>query len=95
MKKLLLLFIGISFLLTTNAQTTIIGKVLDISSGQTLIGVNVSIKGTTQGTVTDVEGNYSINTSSQDSILVFSFIGYGLLFNLRNKSIGSKSLLYL
>ncbi|MTI20287.1 SusC/RagA family TonB-linked outer membrane protein, partial [Fulvivirga sp. RKSG066] len=51
------------------------GVVTDASSGEGIAGVNVVIKGTTSGTITDIEGNYSINASSGD-ILQFSFIGY-------------------
>jgi hypothetical protein len=51
------------------------GKVLD-PSGQPLPGVNVLVKGTTVGTVTDAGGNYSITLPTSSSVLYFSFIGY-------------------
>jgi TonB-linked SusC/RagA family outer membrane protein len=54
---------------------TITGKVTE-AGGIPLPGVNVLEKGTTNGGVTDSDGNYSINVSSQLSVLVFSFIGY-------------------
>lgn len=54
---------------------TIQGKVTDIS-GQLLIGVNVTIEGTTRGTVTDKDGNYRIEIPSQNAVIVFSFMGY-------------------
>lgn len=53
------------------------GKVVDVS-GQPMVGVNILIKGTTTGTSTDNEGNFSIEASSND-VLVFSFIGYKTL----------------
>jgi TonB-linked SusC/RagA family outer membrane protein len=53
---------------------TVKGKVTD-QDGATLPGVNILIKGSTSGTTTDAEGNYSIDASS-GSTLVFSFIGY-------------------
>lgn len=56
------------------------GIVTDIQTGVPLPGVNVSIEGTVIGTATDMNGNYSIETSS-NAILIFSFIGY------QNKSI--------
>lgn len=56
------------------AQERITGRVLSADDGGPLPGVNVVIKGTTNGTVTDAEGNYSL-TASPDGILVFSFIG--------------------
>lgn len=51
------------------------GKVTDVQTGESLIGVTVSIKGTTQGSVTDFEGNYSIMAKPSDQ-LQFSFVGY-------------------
>ncbi|MEO0333600.1 MAG: TonB-dependent receptor plug domain-containing protein, partial [Bacteroidota bacterium] len=57
------------------AQNTVSGKVTSVEAGDGLPGVNVLLKGTNQGTVTDIEGNYSISVES-DGILVFSSIGY-------------------
>jgi TonB-linked SusC/RagA family outer membrane protein len=53
----------------------ITGTVTEAATGNTLPGVSISIKGTTQGTITDMEGNYSIEASNDD-VLVFSFVGY-------------------
>ncbi|MCG8514100.1 MAG: SusC/RagA family TonB-linked outer membrane protein, partial [Halanaerobiales bacterium] len=50
------------------------GNVSDFS-GQPLPGVSIIVKGTTQGTVTDFDGNYNITDVSGDAILVFSFVG--------------------
>ncbi len=61
---------------STFAQTAVKGRVTDESNNQTLPGVSVAIKGTTSGTITDVDGNYSITVRSANDILVFSFIGY-------------------
>ena len=55
---------------------TITGKITDTKTGEVLPGVNVVQKGTTNGTVTNVDGIYSINVSSNDAVLVVSFIGY-------------------
>lgn len=51
------------------------GKVID-SNGEPIPGVNVVIRGTSTGTVTDVNGKYSINVPNRDAVLVFSFIGF-------------------
>jgi TonB-linked SusC/RagA family outer membrane protein len=56
------------------AQNAIKGKIKD-EQGQSLPGVSVVVKGTTAGTVTDNDGNYSVN-AERNSTLVFSFIGY-------------------
>lgn len=54
---------------------TVTGNVSDTLSGEVLSGVTIQIKGTTTGTITDMEGNYSIVVNSDD-ILVFSLVGY-------------------
>lgn len=70
---LLLLFLLVTTVFAQQ-QVTITGKVID-NTGQGLPGVSILEKGTTTGTVTDMDGNYSLQTSSQ-STLGFSFIGF-------------------
>lgn len=77
MKKLVglfvfLLFIGIQFSIAQEKQVT--GKVIDVDDGSPLIGVTVTIKGTSIGTATDVNGRYGLRVPT-NSTLVFSFIG--------------------
>ncbi len=55
---------------------TYTGMVTDAGDGSPLIGVNVVEKGTTNGTITDINGNYSLNVQGDNAILVFSFIGF-------------------
>ena len=57
------------------AQSAVSGKVTD-ETGEPCVGANVLIKGTTTGTMTDLDGNYSLPHVKQGSILVFSSIGY-------------------
>ncbi|MGB3589107.1 MAG: SusC/RagA family TonB-linked outer membrane protein, partial [Tunicatimonas sp.] len=52
------------------------GTVTDGENNETLPGVNVLIKGTTQGTVTDMNGEYRLTVPSNDAVLVFTSIGY-------------------
>ena len=62
------------FLTGMYAQTiTVTGTVMDKEMGDPLIGVNVLVKGTTNGTVTDMDGRYSISVGAND-VLVFSYI---------------------
>ncbi|MDO6605311.1 SusC/RagA family TonB-linked outer membrane protein [Arenibacter palladensis] len=56
-------------------QKSITGQVLD-ENGIGLPGASVHEKGTTNGTVTDFDGNYSLTTTATNSTLVFSYIGY-------------------
>jgi len=60
--------------LAENQQRNVSGKVTD-SSGLPLPGVTVVIKGTTNGTVTNFNGEYSLSNISSDAILQFSFVG--------------------
>jgi TonB-linked SusC/RagA family outer membrane protein len=57
-------------------QRIIRGTVTGSDTGETLPGVNVLVKGTTRGTVTDIDGSYQIEVRPGDQSLVFSFIGY-------------------
>ncbi len=54
----------------------ITGVVSDEDTGETLPGVSILVKGTTVGTVTDIEGRYHINVSDPSDVLVFSYVGY-------------------
>ncbi|TXE13184.1 TonB-dependent receptor [Seonamhaeicola algicola] len=58
------------------AQSTISGTILEAGSNIPLPGANVVEKGTTNGVVTDFDGNFTINTKSNSGELVISFIGY-------------------
>ncbi len=75
--RLLFLLAACLFLsFQVNAQITLTGKVIDGEFNESLIGVNVTIKGSTTGTVTDIDGNYSLNLPTANETLVFSYIGY-------------------
>lgn len=58
------------------AQRQVSGTVTDDDGSGALPGVNVLVKGTTTGTVTDIDGNYSITVSGDDAVLTFSSIGF-------------------
>ncbi|WP_224997627.1 TonB-dependent receptor [Cesiribacter sp. SM1] len=75
MKRILLLsFVFLGLITSAWAQRTISGKVT--AEGEGLPGVAVRIEGTTQGTVTDVDGNYRLEVPGNNAVLSFSFIGY-------------------
>src|SRR5687768_5299334 len=61
---------------TTTMQQLQVTGVVNEDSGQPLPGVNVVEKGTNNGTTTDATGRFSLNVQNQNSVLVFSFIGY-------------------
>ncbi len=57
-------------------QINVKGRVISADDGSTLPGINVNVKGTSIGTVTDINGQYTIEVLNEKSVLVFSFIGY-------------------
>ncbi|HKJ33009.1 MAG TPA: SusC/RagA family TonB-linked outer membrane protein, partial [Balneolales bacterium] len=77
-KLILSVLVILGFCVNTSlAQNqTVKGKVTDKSSGSSLPGVNILVKGTTSGTATDPNGNFTLNVSSLQDTLVFSYIGY-------------------
>ncbi len=70
---LFVLFVGMTSM-TANAQEVINGNVSN-ENGEPLIGVTISVQGTDTGTVTDLDGNFSLAADS-DSMLELSYIGY-------------------
>jgi len=70
------------------AQKTVTGKVTDAKDGTTLPGVSIVVKGTTVGTLSDINGNYSVKVSDNND-LVFSFIGY----NTQEIAVGNQSVI--
>lgn len=73
--RMIITMILMVFFVTANAQQfTVNGKVSDVG-GNPLPGVTIAIKGTTTGTITDVDGNYTLPNVKQGAVLVFSFVG--------------------
>ena len=76
-KRLLVLIFAWFLTLEAQAQsTTITGQVIDLSTDESLPGVNIVAKGTTVGTVTDIEGNYRITVPDSTKTLVFTSVGF-------------------
>ncbi|HUX56921.1 MAG TPA: TonB-dependent receptor [Bacteroidales bacterium] len=73
----LILIILLVIPINTYAQGILVkGKVTSDEDGTPMPGINVVVKGTTIGAMTDVDGNYSINAPDGNGTLVFSFVGY-------------------
>jgi TonB-linked SusC/RagA family outer membrane protein len=91
MRKSLLLGLTLllSFGIVFAQDQTISGKVTSAEDGSSVPGVNVVLKGTTTGTVTDLDGNYNITVPSDGTTLVFSFIG----LQTQEVEIGSQSVI--
>lgn len=67
-----LFFVGVSVVL---AQTSISGKVISAVNGEEIVGATVMVKGTTTGTITNVDGNFTISLPGTNRILVVSYVG--------------------
>ena len=72
----LLLFIGLLLTMTVSAQSITVTGVVTDAAGETIIGANVTVKGTTNGSITDMDGRYTLSNVSPSGVLVFSYIGY-------------------
>ncbi len=72
----LLIYESLDQLRDMQAQVEVTGSVIDGETGEPLPGVNISVEGTTTGTSTNVDGEYSLEVPGPESVLVFSFIGY-------------------
>ncbi|MFT7589909.1 MAG: TonB-linked SusC/RagA family outer membrane protein, partial [Limisphaerales bacterium] len=68
-------FVQLFMLITCIGYAQVSGIVLDGDNGDPLIGASIFVKGTTTGTITDLDGSYSIDASADD-VLVFSFTGF-------------------
>jgi len=76
MKKFIYLAIFSMLSLQAMAQVNISGKVLDSKTNTPLPGVTVKVKGTTNGMMSDVNGNFALSVPNQNAILTFSYAGY-------------------
>ncbi|PWJ40953.1 SusC/RagA family TonB-linked outer membrane protein [Sediminitomix flava] len=76
LKRLLFLLFLVVSSLNVFAQSFVVkGTVKDAASNESLPGVNIFVKGTTLGTTTNLDGAYSLEVPSSETVLVFSFIG--------------------
>ena len=98
-----LLIILSSFLIFASAAyaqadfVVLSGKVVDSADGYPLIGVSVSVAGTRQGTVTDLDGLYELKVPKQQCEVLFSYVGYDdkvIAYNLKNASAFSKVVMF-
>ena len=99
--RLLILFLSfLSFASEASAQADFVvlsGKVVDSADGYPLIGVSVSIAGTRQGTVTDLDGLYELKVPKRQCEVLFSYVGYDdkvIAYNLKNASAFSKVVMF-
>jgi TonB-linked SusC/RagA family outer membrane protein len=76
MRKTILLLSFFLVSLTLSAQVTVTGVITDAETKEPLPGVSIMEKGTTRGTVTDLDGKYSFEVSAKGAVLSFSFMGY-------------------
>ncbi|WP_157492819.1 SusC/RagA family TonB-linked outer membrane protein [Echinicola pacifica] len=88
MKKLFTIIAFFVVSITLAQTVTVRGTVTNAETGEPLIGANILIKGTSNGTITDLNGIYSLN-AEKSSTLVFSFIGFGS----KEEIVGNRSII--
>ncbi|MCL1932889.1 MAG: TonB-dependent receptor [Candidatus Azobacteroides sp.] len=76
MKKLILFLFVLCTSISVSAQTSISGTVISGTDNSGLPGVSVSVKGTTLGTATDGDGNFSITVPTDKAVLIFKYLGF-------------------
>lgn len=74
-KVLLMFIVGLFLSVNTFAQQIVVKGIVKDTTGEPIIGANVIVKGTTNGTITDFDGNFPLNANKGD-IIIISFIGY-------------------
>ncbi len=74
--SILTVLIGMFGIASAVAQTTITGTVVDADTDEPLIGASVMAIGTNQGTVTDIDGNFTLTVSGANPSLEFKYLGY-------------------
>ena len=76
MKRLIIIF-GMALLaIPIFAQVQVSGEVVDAKTGDPIIGAAVLVRGTSVGTVTDMDGRYELSVQTQEAVLEFSYMGY-------------------
>src|SRR3954469_21792496 len=73
--SLLLVFLAVACVQAA-AQVQVVKGTVHDENGEGMPGVNVILKGTSDGAATDRDGNFSISVPGPESVLVFSFVGY-------------------
>lgn len=82
---MLLIFLSMPFL--SAQELTVTGKITD-KSGESIIGASILVQGTTSGTITDFDGNFSVPNVSPNAVLVVSYVGY----KTQNISVNGKTI---
>jgi len=78
-QRQLLLLCAFFLTIGVSAQHTVNGTVLSAEEEEALIGVNILVKGTDSGTITDIDGSYQVEAPSPSDTLVVSYVGYKTL----------------
>lgn len=87
--QIFLLIIFTFFSIVASAQKATISGVVKDANGEPLIGVSVIIKGTTKGTITNMNGQYSIESVTPKDVLSFTYVGY----DSQSESVGNRKII--
>ena len=84
--SMMVFLIGLFSVTSIFAQSKVVTGLVTDSGNEPLIGVSIQVKGTATGTITDIDGRYTLNAQS-NNVLVFSYIG----FTTQEKTVGTQS----
>jgi len=76
LKLVLMVLVFLASATLTLGQVTVSGRITDADDGSGIPGANILEKGTLNGTVTDIDGNFALSVQGSSSVLVISFVGY-------------------
>ena len=85
-KRLFLISMCLCALMYANAQTTITGRVMDGAANESAIGASVMVVGTSVGTITDFDGNFTLEVPEGKFMIQVSMVGFKTqVINIRGK----------
>lgn len=65
-----------AFAIGVSAQVQVSGKIVDADNNESLIGATIVEEGTSNGTVSDIDGNFSLKTQNESGVILISYVGY-------------------
>ncbi|MDR2556219.1 MAG: carboxypeptidase-like regulatory domain-containing protein, partial [Bacteroidales bacterium] len=76
MKKIILLALVLMSVFSLSAQREITGRITNAQDGSPIVGATIKVKGTSEGAITDVNGNYTLSKQGGGNVLVISSVGF-------------------
>ena len=72
----LMLFYVVSMISISTAQYVVKGNVTELADNEAIIGASIEEKGSTNGTISDIDGSFTINVQNDQAVLIIKYLGY-------------------